>query len=487
MSTITQKPQSTTKIAIAGAGGFVGRALRQELGNRFDIVALTRSLSRNPIEGTDEDGVSWRSCDLFDPDTLADVLKDVDILIYLVHSMSPQSRLTQARFENLDLLLADNVRIATEKAGVSRIVYLGGLGKANEGEQLSRHLESRREVGNTLGAGGAALTRLRAGLIIGAGGSSLRMMVRLIRRLPAMVLPRWTSTPTQPIALKDVIRAFEVVLQEDDWQGTFDLGVDETMTYGEMILRTAHQLGRRPFTVSVPISSPKVSTLWVMLFSGEPKSLVLPLVASLKSPTLAEPNRLLERLSHDQPMVDFNTALDDATKNDDAEEDPRRTVRRQDRVVINNRSLVRSIQRMKAPEGWSMEKTCHEYWRWLGRWGRPLLKVTCTPSEDEGVSRVRIHLFGLISLLHLERDEEASAPDREVMSIRDGLLVRKNGSDSGRFEFRFVREGGVTLAALQDYAPNLPWYFYGATQARLHLLVMGAFRGWLRRRGRMAT
>jgi hypothetical protein len=69
------------------------------------------------------------------------------------------------------------------------------------------------------------------------------------------------------------------------------------------------------------------------------------------------------------------------------------------------------------------------------------------------------------------------------MSIRDGLLVRKNGSDTGRFEFRFVREGGVTLAALQDYAPNLPWYFYGATQARLHLLVMGAFRRWLRRRG----
>jgi len=206
-------------------------------------------------------------------------------------------------------------------------------------------------------------------------------------------------------------------------------------------------------------------------------------VASLNSPTLAEPNRLLERLRSDQRMIDFNTALEDATRNDAAEEDPRRTVRRQDKVVINSRRLVRSIQRMKAPRDWSMNRTCGEYWRWLGRWGRPLLKVTCTPDENEGVSRVMIHLFGLIPLLHLERDEEASARDREIMSIKDGLLVRKKGSETGRFEFRFVREGGVTLAALQDYAPSLPWYFYGATQARLHLLVMGAFRGWLRRRG----
>ena len=118
---------------------------------------------------------------------------------------------------------------------------------------------------------------------------------------------------------------------------------------------------------------------------------------------------------------------------------------------------------------------------------RPLLKVTCTPGANEGVSRVTIHLLGLILLLHLEKDEDASARDREIMSIRDGLLVRRNGSDTGRFEFRRVREGDVTLTALQDYAPSLPWYFYGATQARLHLLVMGAFRRWLKRRSRKAA
>ena len=140
MPTTTRSSDANLTIAIAGAGGFVGRALRRELGRRFNIVALTRSLSRSPIEGEDEDGVTWRRCDLFDPDALADVLEDVDILIYLVHSMSPQSRLTQARFENLDLLLADNVRIATEKAGVRRIVYLGGLGKAEEGVKTSPNL-----------------------------------------------------------------------------------------------------------------------------------------------------------------------------------------------------------------------------------------------------------------------------------------------------------------------------------------------------------
>lgn len=477
-ATDTDTPKTT--IAIAGASGFVGRALRERLRPEFDLVALTRSQSRG---GTSEfeNGISWRQCDLFDPEAIQSALKGVDVLVYLVHSMSPQSRLTQARFEDLDLLLADNVRTACDAAGVGHIVYLGGLGSATKEKRLSRHLESRREVGMVLASAQARVTQLRAGVVIGRGGSSLRMLTRLIKRLPMMVLPRWTNTPTQPVGLEDVVRAFQVVLRNpQEWEGEFDLAIAEKMTYGEMIMRTAGHLGRTPLTVHVPISSPKVSTLWIMLFSGEPRSLVFPLVSSLSSPTTADPNRLLETLAPE--MQGFDTALKEAIDGDGM--DPRREMRKKDRVIINRQSLVRSIQRMRAPTDWSTSRIVKGYWEWLGSWGGAVLKtrIALAPGAQI-VEEVHVDLLGKLRLLSLRRDDARCTPESEVLSIKGGLLVRKSGGNEGRFEFRRIEgEPETIVAILQDYAPSLPWYLYEMTQAIAHLVVMRAFRGWLRKR-----
>ena len=480
---MTDETTRRARIAIAGASGFVGRALRRRLADRFDLVALTRRPSNDASIATDEDGVEWRQCDLFDSASIATAIEDVDVVIYLVHSMSPQSRLTQARFDELDLVLADNMRRAMDAAGTSHIVFLGGLGAHQDESILSRHLVSRQEVGAVLGSGRAAITELRAGLVIGSGGSSFRMLIRLIRRLPVMVLPRWTSTPTQPIAIEDVVRAFETVLEDPaEWRGEFDLGIEEEMTYGRMIHRAAAALGRNPLTMPVPISSPRVSTLWIMLFSGEPASLVIPLIASLKTPTIARDNRLLDRLDR-ASLAGFDASVGACLAEAGDADDPRRATRSRDRKVIHERSLVRSVQRMDMPGDLTPKTAIRAYWDWLGKVFRPFLRIRTEVSKAGAADRVTVHLFGLLLMLELNRMAEACDDEIETMHITRGLLVRRISPPGSRLEFRWVRERRVLLTALQDYAPSLPWPVYMCSQAWLHLMVMWGFRRWLRRRG----
>jgi uncharacterized protein YbjT (DUF2867 family) len=479
---VPEDSTTRTRIAIAGASGFVGRALRRRLADRFDVVALTRRPSSDASIATDGDGVEWRQCDLFDPESIATAIKDVDVVIYLVHSMSPQSRLTQARFDDLDLVLADNMRRAMDAAGTSHIVFLGGLGAHQDESVLSRHLVSRQEVGVVLGSGRATITELRAGLVIGSGGSSFRMLIRLIRRLPVMVLPRWTSTPTQPVAIDDVVRAFEVVLDDRDaWRGEFDLGIEEEMTYGRMIHRAAAALGRNPLTVPVPISSPRISTLWIMLFSGEPASLVVPLIASLKTPTIARDNRLLDHLGR-ASLAGFDESVKACLAEAGEADDPRRATRTRDRRVIHQRSLVRSIQRMGMPDDLTPQTAMRAYWTWLGKVFRPFLRIRTEVSDAGAANRVTVHLFGLLLMLELNRLPEACDEGIETMHITRGLLVRRASPPGSRLEFRRIEDRGILLTALQDYAPSLPWPIYMCSQAWLHLMVMRGFRRWLRRR-----
>lgn len=474
--------QRRVRVAIAGASGFVGRALRRELSRDFDVLALTRRPSNSDHPERDSDGVAWLSCDLFDETSVDAAFVGVDVVIYLVHSMSPQSRLTQARFDDLDLVLAQNVRRAADRAGVKRMVFLGGLDADLDDRELSRHLASRREVGEVLRESVANFTELRAGLVIGRGGSSFRMMMRLIRRLPVMVLPKWTSTPTQPVSIDDVRRAVRIVLEDDErWIGTYDLGLQERMTYGSMIHRAAACIGLTRLTIPVPISSPRVSTLWIMLFSGEPKSLVVPLIASLKTPTIAKENPLLERLREDG-MVDFDTAIREATSDHGEREDPRAVVRRHDRRVIQRLSLVRSIQRIPGVGDIRPSELSSSYWAWLGRLLPGLLRVRSEREGDGPTTRVEVSLPGGLRLLRLEREAERCDDEIETLTVVDGLLVRRDAPAGGRFEFRAVPCRDAAVTALQDYAPSLPWFVYQWSQAVVHRIVMWMFGRRTRRK-----
>lgn len=455
------------RIAVAGASGFVGRALLPGLSVRGDVVALTRVA---PAASTGP--VTWRRCDLFSVRETELALEGADHAFYLVHSMMPSARLTQARFGDLDLLLADNFARAAARAGVRQIVYLGGLIPA--GEHLSEHLRSRLEVEAALASRGVPLTVLRAGLVVGAEGSSFQMLLRLVRRLPFMICPRWTQNLTQPIALEDAVTLLLRVLGDPAcFGGTYEIGGPEVMTYRDMIVRTATVLGLRRRTVPVPFLSTRLSRLWVSAVTGTPRALVTPLVESLEHSMVAGERRLQEQAALDGLPFDEavrRAVAAQATAPPESADAPRRILRRE-RRRLREASEVRSVQRLPLPPGRDAAFVAKEYVAWLPRFVWPFLGVS---AEARGRTVFRLRPFGLV-LLVLRAVPDRSTTDRVLFRIEGGSLVDGRGERNGRLEFREVLGGSAILAAIHDYRPRLPWWLYNATQALVHLVVMKGF------------
>ncbi|GAB2774508.1 NAD(P)H-binding protein [Nocardioides salsibiostraticola] len=241
-----------TTVLVTGATGFVGSRLVPVLNDRgLDVRAMTRSPKKYDGPGTAVYG------DVHDPETLGDALSGADVAIYLVHSLDDDD------FEKKDADAARAFGAAAQRAGVRQIVYLGGLGA--EGEDLSPHLRSRREVEGLLGEAGVPVTVLRAAIVVGAGGISWEITRQLVKNLPAMVVPKWTQTRTQPIAVDDVIRYLDGVIDNPDALGkTFDIGGPEQLSYLEMLQQAAEVMnGRRVFIMTVPVLSPSLSSRWI--------------------------------------------------------------------------------------------------------------------------------------------------------------------------------------------------------------------------------
>jgi len=179
-------------IAVAGASGYIGDNLLKKLKGRAKVIGL----SRNGDNRKNTEDVEWRSCDLFSMKDAEKGLAEADIAVYLVHSMMKSARLTQGSFEDMDVILADNFAQAASRQGIKQIVYLGGIIPDEDEKDLSRHLKSRLEVERVLRSSDVPVTALRAGLIIGPKGSSFPILTKLVKRLPVMVLPKWTRSHT---------------------------------------------------------------------------------------------------------------------------------------------------------------------------------------------------------------------------------------------------------------------------------------------------
>lgn len=241
------------RVLVAGASGFVGGRLcpaLEEAGH--DVLAMTRHPEKYDGAGTPVRG------DVADVGSLRDALKGVDAAYYLVHSLD------SADFKRRDADAARAFARAAADTGVGRIVYLGGLG--DDDDTLSEHLASRREVERLLGETGVPVTVLRAGIVIGHGGTSWELTRQLVEHLPAMVTPRWVGTRTQPIAIADVVRYLAGVLDHPEAEGrTFDIGGPEVLAYRDMLQRVAAIEGRPLVIVPVPLLSPKLSSYWLSL------------------------------------------------------------------------------------------------------------------------------------------------------------------------------------------------------------------------------
>jgi uncharacterized protein YbjT (DUF2867 family) len=241
-------------VLVTGATGFIGRRLVPAL---LDAGHDVRAMTRRP-ESYDGPGEAV-GADVMDRDSLGPALDGVEVAVYLVHSLDDPD------FERKDAEAARNFSAAAAAAGVRQIVYMGGLG--DDDQDLSAHLRSRREVERLLGADGVPVTVLRAAIVVGHGGISWEITRQLVKNLPAMVVPRWVSTRTQPIALDDVVRYLAGVVDHPDAIGrTFDIGGPDRLTYREMLeVANDVQGGRALPIVTVPVLTPRLSSYWLAL------------------------------------------------------------------------------------------------------------------------------------------------------------------------------------------------------------------------------
>jgi uncharacterized protein YbjT (DUF2867 family) len=238
-------------VLVAGGTGFVGRRLVRALADEGrDVRVMTRSPDKHRGPGTPVHG------DVDDPASLDAAVDGCAAAYYLVHSLGSDD------FEERDAAAARAFGQAAAAAGLEQIVYLGGLG--DDGDDLSAHLRSRREVEGLLGEAGVPVTVLRAGIVVGHGGISWEITRQLVEHLPAMVTPRWVRTRTQPIAVDDVVRYLAGVLGNAEAIGrVFEIGGPDVLEYRTMLARVAAIEGRRLPIIPVPLLSPRLSSWWL--------------------------------------------------------------------------------------------------------------------------------------------------------------------------------------------------------------------------------
>lgn len=457
-------------LVIAGASGFIGRWFIERYHDRYRIIALSRS-AMEPTPGYEM--AEWRQVDLFSITSTERAIAGADLALYLIHSMSPSARLHQGSFEDTDLILADNFARAARTQGLRQIAFVGGL-LPDDTEQagLSRHLRSRREVEITLGSTGVPVTTLRAGIIVGAGGSSFIMIERLVRRLPALISPAWCQTETHPIELDDMLRILDYCLGNPATYGeAIDVGGSDTTTYMEMMGTVADLLGKRRLIYPVRYFSPGLSTYWVSVFTETPAALVTPLVESLRHRMVAHDNPVLARFPN---RLDFREAARRALFGRDRLSSMPRRLPPDD----HRRNTVRSLQRLPNPEGHTATYVARLYQRWLPAFFHTWIQAVTR--EDETIFQ-----FAGIPLLRLRFIPSRSDQRRQLFYIVGGVLADDGGK--GWLEFRSVLDGRYIISAIHDFVPALPWYLYLLTQAKVHHWVMRSFGEYLAERGRQSA
>lgn len=293
---------------VTGASGYIGGRLVRRFA---DLGVPVRVAGRRPEllrkRWPEAEAVDM---DVFRPETLEPATEGARVAYYLVHSMAEG----ETGFEERDRVAARAFAEAARRNGVERVVYLGGLGV--EDDRLSPHLASRHETGRILAERGPAVVELRAGMVIGAGSASFRMLMDLVKRLPAMVTPRWVETRSQPIAIDDVVAYLE---RARDVPGTgsgaiVEIGGSDVLSYREMMQRVAVALGRRrPLIVSVPVLTPRLSSLWCGLVTSVPISIARPLIEGLRNETIVRDDAAA-RLFPDVVPIGFDEAVTRAVR-----------------------------------------------------------------------------------------------------------------------------------------------------------------------------
>lgn len=265
------------KILVTGATGYVGgRLVPRLLAIGHEIVCLARDPSH--ISGRGWERVDVRRGDALDAGSLLPVMEGMDVAYYLIHSMTRG----EGRFEERDRVAAEHFGMAASAAGVRRIIYLGGLGNADE--VLSPHLASRHEVGQILRSSGVPVTEFRAAVIVGAGSISFEIIRYLTEGLPVMFTPRWMETRCQPIAIANVLDYLTLALQKPKSVGrTLEIGGPDVLSYREMMMGYASARKLRRILVPLPVLTPRLSSLFLHMITPIPTTISRALIEGMRN------------------------------------------------------------------------------------------------------------------------------------------------------------------------------------------------------------
>ena len=276
-------------ILVTGASGYVGSRLTVALLAKGERVRAAGrhlpALQRRPWSS--HPSVDINEMDVQDEASVIKALTGCRCAYYLVHSMHSGEK----DFADADRRAADIFRRAAGRVGIERIIYLGGLGDA--GADLSKHLRSRAEVSEILHSGPVPVTTLRAAVILGTGSVSFEILGYLVRRLPVIVMPKWVSTRSQPIAIRNVIEYLVGCLDQPATAGDiFDIGGPEIVTYQQLMEIYEEVAGLRRFIIPVPVLVPWLSSSWIYFVNPISSALTRPLAEGLKNTVICRDHRV---------------------------------------------------------------------------------------------------------------------------------------------------------------------------------------------------
>ena len=336
-------------ILVTGATGYIGgRLVPRLLAEGHRVRVLVRSRAR-ALARPWADKVEIAIGDALDYESLLEAMDGADTAYYLIHSMSSGSD-----FHDTDIRAARSFGQAASEAGVSSIVYLGGLGKSDA--DLSRHLRSRHETGEALRGAGVPVTEFRAAVIVGSGSISFEMVRHLVERLPVMICPRWIYSRIQPIAVDDLLDYLIAVLDTPkSWGLTIEVGGKDVTTYGGLMLGYAKARGLRRLLLPVPVLTPRLSSYWIHWMTPIPAPISRALAEGLRNEVVVtndlarrffpqiEPQDVasaIGRVTQDLDEGRIDTAWSDASGSSGRDERPVRLESRHGMIVERRRRNV---------------------------------------------------------------------------------------------------------------------------------------------------